>query len=298
MGACIHDGWLAIDNLKEEINQDFLYWVLISSQKHLEKLAPTGTQRNLNIGLVSAFQIPVPPLPEQECIVATLDAVEELRRLREQADRCTGDLIPAIFHEMFGDPATNPKGWNMSRLGDVTCIDALMVDPRQEEYRNLPHVGAEQIIKKTGELLPTKTAAEDMLISGKYLFDAQHVLYSKIRPYLRKAALVEGQGLCSADVYPVHPDKSKMTREFLWSVLLSDSFTDYTTTVSTRANMPKINRKQFEAYEIILPPLSFQYDYTARVAEIRAMQAQQAQSRDLLDNLFKSLLHNAFFGDL
>ena len=57
------------------------------------------------------------PCAEQHRIVRLLDAAEELRRLRRQADRRTAELVPAIFHEMFGDPATNPKGWPIRQLG-------------------------------------------------------------------------------------------------------------------------------------------------------------------------------------
>ena len=51
--------------------------------------------------------MPVPPLAEQERIVKLLDEADELRKLRAQADRRTADLIPALFHEMFGDRRIN-----------------------------------------------------------------------------------------------------------------------------------------------------------------------------------------------
>jgi type I restriction enzyme S subunit len=257
-----------------------------------------GSQPFIALKDVREVRFPLPPFAVQNQIVATLNATEELRRLRGQADQRTADLIPALFHEMFGDPATNPKGWPKEFIGEVTYIDAPMVDPRAPEYHDFPHFGADRIEKETGKLLPAKSAAEDRLISGKFLFDDRYVLYSKIRPYLRKVALPEGKGLCSADVYPVRPDDKKMTREFLWSILLSDSFSDFTASLSTRANMPKVNRKQFESYVTILPPLPLQQEFAVRVVGIRAMEASQAASRRRLDDLFQSLLHRAFRGEL
>ena len=59
--------------------------------------------------LLEHFQIPVPPLAEQERIVKLLDEADELRKLRAQADRRTADLIPSLFHEMFGDPNANQR---------------------------------------------------------------------------------------------------------------------------------------------------------------------------------------------
>lgn len=61
----------------------------------------------------------LPPLDEQERIVKVLDQADELRRLRREADRRTAEFIPALFYDMFGDPATNPKGWPVMALRDV-----------------------------------------------------------------------------------------------------------------------------------------------------------------------------------
>ena len=64
-----------------------------------------------------------------------------------------------------------------------------------------------------------KTAKEENLISGKFLFDESMILYSKIRPYLMKVVNCEFQGLCSADIYPLVPIKEKMTKDFLYHLL-------------------------------------------------------------------------------
>lgn len=56
---------------------------------------------------------------EQDYIVKTLDAVAEIIRLHKETIQLTKDLIPAIFHEMFGDPITNPKGWEILSLDNI-----------------------------------------------------------------------------------------------------------------------------------------------------------------------------------
>lgn len=136
------------------------------------------------------------------------------------------------------------------------------------------------------------------MISGKFLFDDRYILYSKIRPYLRKAALACRRGLCSADVYPMRPGNTRMTREFLCGVLLSETFSKYAESVSARANIPEINRMELLAFRLNLPPLSLQHQFAARVTEVQALEAQQAASRQLLDHLFQSMLHRAFRGEL
>ena len=94
-----------------------------------------------------------------------------------------------------------PNDWQVARFDSMVDIAQGQVDPRQEPYRSLVNVGPENIEEGTGKLTALRTAADLGLISGKYYFASDHVLYSKIRPYLRKAALADFTGLCSADVY-------------------------------------------------------------------------------------------------
>jgi len=184
----------------------FLARYLMSTKDRLIVPLMTGAA-NMSISIDRLATIPVefPSLAEQNRIVRMLDEGDDLRKLRAEADRRTANLIPALFHEIFGDLASNPKRWPLKTLGEVTRIDAPMVDPRLQEYLDLPHIGPERIEAQSGRLLPSKTAREDALVSGKFLFDRKHVLYSKIRPYLRKVALPEFRGLSSADVYPLRP---------------------------------------------------------------------------------------------
>jgi len=176
---------------------------LISSpsfQRNIDRLQHGGTRQALTYELIRDFDIPLLPLPEQKRIAAILDKADAIRRSRQEAVLLTDQLIPSLFYNIFGSPTVNPRRWGRRPLGEITLIDAPMVDPRLDEYAGLPHYGADRIDRDTGRLLPAKTAHEDGLISAKFLLDERYVLYSKIRPNLRKVALGERKALCSADV--------------------------------------------------------------------------------------------------
>lgn len=84
-----------------------------------------------------------------------------------------------------------PADWRMVKLGEVCDVVSGQVNPTLPEYRDLPHVNGKNIESGTGRLRHVNTAAEDGMTSGKYLFSDGDVLYSKLRPYLRKVALVD-----------------------------------------------------------------------------------------------------------
>ena len=105
------------------------------------------------------------------------------------------------------------------------------------------------------------------MTSGKYLFEAGVVLYSKLRPYLRKVAVADFRGLCSADMYPLTFDRSRVALDFAKFALLGEEFTAFAVEKSTRARMPKLNRQQLLAYEFPLPPLAEQKRIAQRLTE-------------------------------
>jgi len=192
-------------------------------------------------------------------------------------------------------------GWK-KELSDVCEITSSLVDPRKNEFIDLIHIGAGNIESKTGALAELKTAREEGLISGKYCFDESMVLYSKIRPYLMKVARPDFDGLCSADMYPLAPTANEITRDFLYYLLLSGPFTDYAVQGSARAGMPKVNRNHLFRYRTWLPDVKAQEELAATLdavhAETQRLESIYQRKLAALDELKKSLLHQAFSGQL
>jgi type I restriction enzyme, S subunit len=279
------------------LDQGFLYAFLQGWTLRLRGNSQGSAQGVITRDMLGAIPIPMPPLSEQARIAKLLEEANELRKLRAQADHRTSNLIPALFHEMFGDVRTSSCRWPTENLGSLITIEAMMVDPREASYQDLPHIGPDRIERNSGKLLASKSAREDGLISTKFLFDERDVLYSKIRPNLRKVALPESRGLCSADMYPVRPGQ-RLIREFLWAYFLTDYFTDRAVDLSARANMPKLNRVQLESICAPVPPVSLQKEFAHRVTEIRELETIQTASSCRLDDLFKSMQHRAFNGEL
>lgn len=114
-------------------------------------------------------------------------------------------------------------------------------------------VAPDHIESGTGRLLKKVTAADQEAISGKYIFEPGDVVYSKIRPYLRKAILADFGGLCSADKYPLRA-AADVSPRFIFASILGHQFSKYAESVSVRSGMPKINRSELAQYSIAIPP--------------------------------------------
>ena len=110
------------------------------------------------------------------------------------------------------------------------------------------------------------------------------------------------QGLCSADIYPLLPFKEKITKDFLYHLLLTKGFTEYAILGSQRAGMPKVNREHLFAYRIHLPLLTEQQTIVQKLdalsTDTKQLDAIYQQKINDLDELKKSILQKAFAGEL
>jgi restriction endonuclease S subunit len=190
------------------------------------------------------------------------------------------------------------KEWQTRILGDVCTIASALVDPGKTQYKEMVHVGGANIESTTGALVELKTAEQEGLKSGKFVFDETMVLYSKIRPYLMKVARPDFSGLCSADIYPLTPDPSVLDRGYLFHQLLSPRFTEFAVSGSARAGMPKVNRDHLFTFQLLVPPLPEQQRIVSVLDEaFEGIATAKANAETNLQNaraLFESHLQSVF----
>ncbi len=146
-----------------------------------------------------------------------------------------------------------PEDWEVRPMLSTVRVANGQIDPKVEPYRSMTLVAPDHIESGSGRLLKKETASDQHAISGKYLFAKGDIVYSKIRPYLRKATLANFDGLCSADMYPLRP-AADVSAGFILAAVLGHHFSKYAESVSVRSGMPKINRAELAEYTIALPP--------------------------------------------
>ena len=246
-----------------------------------------------DMDFVLSLSIPLRAHEDQRRIVDMLSRAEGIVRLRRQAQQQAAALIPAIFVDMFGDPATNPKGWPTAPLGEHVFIPSTVRTPDLVQDADHFCIGADSIESGTGTFLSRLTVREVVPKSGKYWYEPGEVLYSKIRPYLAKVALADTNGYCSADMYPLRC-RATIKPRFLLSLLLSEAFTDFATAESVRAQMPKLNREALFGYKFPIPPGDMQEHFSELAQQCQSIQLQQALALQRAIATFDALLARAF----
>lgn len=144
--------------------------------------------------------------------------------------------------------------WKEVSILDVAPITSKLVDPKDEKYNSMILIAPDHIQSESGQIIAKATVREQNAISGKYLVKKGDVIYSKIRPYLKKVCIAPEDCLCSADMYPFSCTE-KINSKYLQTILLSKQFTDYANSCSARTGIPKINRDDIALFFCKIPPI-------------------------------------------
>ena len=210
---------------------------------------------NLEISLPKSFE-------EQKKVGKTIISIDNLITLHQRKCDETKKLKKFMLQKMFPKKDANKPeirfagftdDWEQRKWIDTVDISTEMVDPTTGEYDDMPHIAPGNIEPFTGRILDNvKTVKEEQLISGKFRFRPNDVVYGKINPQLGKYFYASIDGLTSADAY-VFNGKNGITQKFLYSVLQTKDFFKYSISVSKRSGMPKINRDELNAYSFCVP---------------------------------------------
>lgn len=183
--------------------------------------------------------------------------------------------------------------WRTERLGDVCTIVRDAIQPEDIDD-GTSFVGLENITGD-GEFNGLKTVDRGEIASTKFAFGPSHVLYGKLRPYLRKIARPSFEGVCSTDILPLEPSDS-LNRDFLFHYLRQPELVEFATTRCTGANLPRLSPKTLAEFEIPLPSLSEQKRIAGILDQAEGLRRKRQQALALTDQFLRSTFLD-LFGD-
>jgi len=288
---------------RDGVESRYLAWCLHFHADRIVGLAGSTTFKEVSKSALKRFRIPVPTPSEQCRIVEILDQADRLRRPRAEADAKADRILPALFLEMFGDPATNPMGWTTRPLGELTghitsgsrgwakyagrgegfFVRTQDIDNGEISTRLLPidpPAGAESE--------RTRLAEGDVVIT--------------ITGVVGKAAVVRDTPCdlyVSQHVAVVRPRRDQ---------LLPDYFAAYANLplgdIPVLARLqygqtkPGLGFRELRTARIRIPPVDLQSTFAERALALRGLQNATRTSQRALRSLWDSVLHRAFAGCL
>lgn len=260
---------------RESSNPEY-YKYALKSHGYISQISSVTDQlrdgQSMRYGEFNLTPLPVPPTAEQLAIADYLDhETAEIDSLCDDLQclvRVTIERSQSQIHASLSE-ANGHRESVATTLGKVIHIEGGQVNPKSPDYRDFPLIAPNHIEARTGQITMVETAAEQGAESGKYFIPKGHVVYSKIRPSLMKAAIAPWDCLSSADMYGINSQTLNLANSYILEYLLSPMFESYAVTMSDRVAMPKLNRETLRAAPFVLPPLEIQNTTILRTGSIR-----------------------------
>lgn len=244
------------------------------------------------------IDVPKPPLPEQRRIVDLLSRAEGIVRLRREAEKKAAELITALFLDMFGDPATNPKGWPLVKISDV-CGKCTTRDPKRQPDEEFTYIDIAAIDNEHGRVSEAKTVlGADAPSRARQVVQSGDVIISTVRPNLRGSAWIEehlDRQVCSTGFCVLRPS-DKATTGFVYALVRGSWFVRELMKQVRGAQYPAVSDKDIFGLQIPLPPMDVQQEFSRRLGAIQSILSQQSAAATKAQATFDALLAQAFNG--
>lgn len=259
-------------------------------------------QASINLKELGAIELPVPSLEEQRRIVDLLSRAEGIVRLRREAEKKAAELIPALFLNLFGDPATNPKGWPVRQVSDFVSRfeggkNIQAGSENGSAYRILKVSAVTSGVYRESESKPSPNGYSP---PTSHLVRAGDMLFSRANTeeLVGATAIVE-----KTDGKTLLPDK---LWRFVWNEPVAPAYMHALfqsghvrrelgkLSSGTSASMRNISQTKLYALPLPIAPYLNQKDFAERSAMIHSIQSQQSAATAKAQATFDALLARCF----
>lgn len=290
----------------KRLDRGYLYHFLCSPsfQSFILNVGSRAAQAGFNKDDLSQLKLPLPPLEEQKRIAAILDKADSVRRKRQQAIDLADDFLRSVFLDMFGDPVTNPKGWEVKSLKSLCkkVTDGTHHSPPIVES-GIPYVTAKHLKKSGLEFHANPwfvSEEEHKKIFARCNPEPNDVLYIKDGATTGLAAINEYDFEFSmlSSLALLKPDYDLVTSEFLCMFLNHPRTKLVLTANMAGAAITRLTLAKIKDVKVPLPDLASQKKFREIYISVRAFLQKVKDSGNLSEKEFHSLSQKAFAGEL
>ncbi len=286
-----------------KVEPAYLFYFVRSKYDLLNSRTRGAAIPHVDKDLLMGLQIPLPSLTEQRRIVDILSRAEGIVRLRRDAEKKAAELIPALFLDMFGDPATNPKGWPVETVVDVIeSADYGSSTKSSDDGSGLPlirmgnvdYAGTLNLADLKFVNLPDNEVEKYRLREGDILFNR-----TNSKDLVGKTGLWsnERESVVASYFIRLRVDRERLHPSYLWAFMNSRYMKRVLFDTARGAiGQANINSKELKAFPVAVPPLELQNEFAARLEDIRSIQTQQSTATSRAQATFDALLARVFAG--
>lgn len=284
----------------DAIYNKFLFFFLKYKKNYLNSLGRGATFKEISKSIVEKVAIPLPPLSEQQSIVAELDKINELISLKKAQLSDLDSLAQSIFYDMFGDPIENEKGWEVKKLKDIVADDCSIsygiVQPGDGVDNGVPVVRpvdmTHTFVKRSGLKQTTKEISDSY---KRTILKGNEILMCVRGTTGLVALATEDIKDCNVTrgVTPIECNADN-SRLYIYHLLLTAGIQQYIANYTKGIALKQINMQDVREIPLITPPLPLQQDFAKRIELIEQQKAQISSTIKDLETLLASRMQYWF----
>lgn len=295
-----------ITPISKKINASYLYHLLPKELDRIHAVTPCVTVKHLSVQKIKDIELILPSLPEQQRIADILDKAEAINQKREQALALCDEFLRATFLNMFGDPVSNPKGWKVDKLKNLTSINP---KPDKSKLQNIninegvsfvPMAAVCEVDKKVTEY---ERRPLNEVIKGFTYFEKEDVILAKITPCFENGKMAHLNnlptdiGYGSTEFHVFRVSNKTIMPEYLFNMLKLEYFLEMGAfKMRGAAGQRRVPIEFFGEFVMPIPPIELQQKFSEIVEKVNAIKAHIQHAQEL--PLFDALSQQAFKGEL
>ena len=282
----------------ESIDPRYLYFFLSGKTEYLNSLGRGATFREISKSIVENIEVPVPDRYEQARIASVFEKIVVVEKARKAQLRMLDDLVKSRFIELFGDPVSNPHGYEKVSLSELADIK---IGPFGSLLHKEDYIEGGHPLLNPSHIIDGKVAPDDKLSISDEKYEELSAYQLRVgdvvmgrRGEMGRCAVVPHEGfLCGTGSIMIRT-KGEVTADYLQKIISFPSFKKTIEDMAVGQTMPNLNVSIVSAFQIIKPPIEVQSKYYTFVAQVDKSKLAIQQSLQELETLKKSLMQQYF----
>lgn len=209
-------------------------------------------------------ELPIPPIDQQQKIVAEYNAIQQRIKLNEQLIVKLEETAQAIYRKMFVDGIDKnnlPEGWRMGTLGEICEINTDNISSK-EKIKEIYYLDSSSVINNIFSKYQMLNSSKDEIPSrAKRKVKYNDIVYSTVRPNLKHYGIIKDniKNLIVSTAFTVIRSCHKfISNELLYLILIDDKNTEYLQGIAemSKATYPSITPEDIKTLKILIPSKS------------------------------------------